>query len=165
MPLCAALVVSCVILSAGTVPGAEADPGKPERLPEALVSTITVEVRIPSSPTIPPIDEARRPAVLPMLYVSLAGLQVYDAYSTTRGLSQGARELNPVMRGIAGNSVALWTVKAATTASSIWVAERLWKRNRTAAIVTMVALNGVVASVATHNWATLRRMDRASIHQ
>ncbi len=156
MPLCAALLVSCVVVSVGTVPGAEPDP----------VPIITPDDSAPSSPTLPPIDKARRPAALPVLYVSLAGLQVYDAYSTTRGLSQGARELNPLMRGIAGNSAALWTVKAATTASSILVAERLWKRNRTAAILTMLALNGVVASVATHNWATLRRTGegRAAIH-
>jgi hypothetical protein len=102
--------------------------------------------------------EAGRPRILPALYVSLTVLQAYDAYSTTVGLSRGAGELNPVMRGIAGNSMTLWTVKAASTAGSIWIAERLWKRNRTAAILGMVVVNGVMLSVAAHNTDTLRRV-------
>lgn len=93
-----------------------------------------------------------------MLYVTLAALQAYDAYSTTVGLSRGAAEANPLMQGVAGNPVALWSVKAASTAGSIWMAERLWKRNKAAAIVTMVALNGVMTSVVAHNAATLREL-------
>ena len=105
------------------------------------------------------IAAARRPSVLPALYVSFAALQGFDAYSTTANVSRGAREVNPMMRGVAGNSAAVWAVKAASTAASIWCAERLWKTNRVGAIVTMVAVNGMAASVAARN-ASVRKVLR-----
>lgn len=98
----------------------------------------------------------RRPSVLPALYVSLAALQAFDAYSTTAGLSRGAQEANPMMQGVAGNKAAFWAVKAGTTAASIWFAERMWKTNRVGAIVTMVAVNGMMASVAARNASVLK---------
>jgi hypothetical protein len=101
------------------------------------------------------IGGRRRPSVLPVLYVSFAVLQGFDAYSTTTGLSRGAQESNPMMRGVAGNSAAFWAVKAGSTAASIWFAERLWKNNRVGAIVTMAVANGVMASVAARNASVL----------
>ena len=98
-----------------------------------------------------------RPAVLPTLYTSLAALQFYDGYSTLYGQSRGAREANPTMRWMADSPARLWTVKAATTAVSIAIAERMWKRNRVGAIVTMAAVNGVAAVVAVHNTSVLQR--------
>ena len=102
------------------------------------------------------IAAARRPSALPVLYVSFAALQGFDGYSTTANLTRGAREVNPMMHGVAGNSAAVWAVKAGSTAASIWFAERLWKTNLTGAVVTMVAINGMMASVAARN---------ASIHK
>ncbi len=99
---------------------------------------------------------AARPAVLPTLYTSLAAMQLYDGYSTLYGQSRGAREANPTMRWMADSPARLWTVKAATTAASIAIAERMWKRNRVGAIVTMAAVNGVAATVAVHNASVLR---------
>ena len=98
----------------------------------------------------------RRPSVLPALYVSLAALQAFDGYSTTAGLSRGAQEANPMMRGVVGNSAAFWAVKVGSTAASIWIAERIWKTNRVGAIVTMVAVNGMMASVAARNASVLK---------
>lgn len=60
------------------------------------------------------------------------------------------------MQGVAGNKAAFWAVKAGTTAASIWLAERMWKRNRVGAIVTMVAVNGMMASVAAPNASVLK---------
>jgi hypothetical protein len=95
--------------------------------------------------------------VLPALYVSLAGLQAYDGYSTIRGLRQGAVETNGIVKGVAGNPAAMWAMKAGVTTASVVIAERLWKQNRrTAAIVTMVATNGLMAVVAARNAAVLR---------
>src|SRR5712692_6079024 len=59
------------------------------------------------------IGPTKRPGVLPALYVSLAALQVFDAYSTSEGLARGAREANPVMQAIVGNPALFWSVKAA----------------------------------------------------
>ena len=104
------------------------------------------------------IGAGRRPSVLPVLYVSFAALQGFDAYSTTAGLARGAHEANSMMRGMAGNSAAFWAVKAGSTAASIWFAERLWKTNRVGAIVTMVVAYGVMASVATRNASVLKAL-------
>jgi hypothetical protein len=100
----------------------------------------------------------RRPGVLPVLYVSFVALQGYDAYSTTAGIARGAKEANPAMRVVAGNQAALWAVKAGSTAASIWIAERMWKKNRVGAIVTMAAVNGMMAAVAARNASILNRM-------
>ena len=93
----------------------------------------------------------KRPAVLAGLYVSLAGLQAYDAMSTARGLKQGAREANPLMQGAAKNSAVFWSIKAATTALPMVLAERMWKRNKVGAVVMMAVANSVAATVAANN--------------
>jgi hypothetical protein len=100
-----------------------------------------------------------RGALLPSLYVSLAALNVYDAYSTRAGLARGAVEANRLMQGVAGNSAALWAVKGGTTAVSIFVAERLWRKHRRVeAIAVMVVSNGMMAAVAARNAAVLRTL-------
>jgi hypothetical protein len=107
------------------------------------------------------VPQAVRPsrgALLPSLYVSLAGLNAFDAYSTMKGIGRGASEANPLMSGVAGNAAALWAVKGGVTAGSIVLAERLWRQNRkAAAIAVMVASNGVMATVAARNASVLRQ--------
>jgi hypothetical protein len=100
---------------------------------------------------------ATRGAVLPALYGSYAALQVFDAYTTLNGVRRGAQEGNAVMSGMAGNSAAVWGLKAGVTLSSVMVAERLWKqRRRGQAIAVMLAANGIMAGVAARNAAVLR---------
>ena len=98
-----------------------------------------------------------RPAALPVLYTTLAGLQIYDGYSTLSGRARGAREANPLMQWMTASPARFWTVKAATTAASIVVAERLWKHNKAGAIATMAAVNGVAVMVAARNGSVLKR--------
>src|SRR4249920_2117531 len=93
----------------------------------------------------------KRPAVLAGLYVSLAGLQAYDAMSTARGLKQGAGEVNPLMQGAASNSAVFWSIKAATTALPMVLAEKMWKRNKVGAVVMMAVANSVAVTVAANN--------------
>jgi len=100
----------------------------------------------------------RRPMALPALYASLASLQVYDVYSTTRALANGAHEANPMMKNIVGNPALFWSVKAAATIAPMMAAERLWKKNKMAAVAMMVATNGVMAAVAAHNASVLGRV-------
>jgi hypothetical protein len=99
-----------------------------------------------------------RPAALPALYVSYAALQAFDVYSTRQALGRGAREANPLMEGVVGNTDAFVAVKAAVAVSTFVAAERLWKTNKTAAIAVMVASNGVAAVVAARNARTLRQL-------
>ena len=102
--------------------------------------------------------ELSRPKLLPALYVSYAALQAFDVFSTKQALSQGAREANPLMQGVVGNTGAFVAVKAAVAVGTIVAAERLWKTNKTAAIAVMVASNSVAAIVAARNARTLRQM-------
>jgi hypothetical protein len=111
--------------------------------------------------SLPPVQIGGRSnsrGVLPALYLSLAGLNAFDAYSTTRGLAGGATESNPLMKPMAGNPAVLWAVKGAVTATSIVMAERLWKSNRKAqAVAVMVISNGMMAMVAARNASVLRK--------
>jgi hypothetical protein len=124
-------------------------------------AAVAVEATSPSRPlhlsVVADVPTAR-PRVLSVLYASYIALQGYDAYSTTAGLARGAQEANPLMQGVAQNKAAFWAMKAGTTAASIWVAESLWKKNRVGAIVTMVAVNGVMASVAARNASVLKTL-------
>lgn len=97
-----------------------------------------------------------RPAVLLPLYIGNAGLQAYDGYSTLEGTRSGLRELNPLIGSLAAQPAALWAVKAASTATAIVVAERLWRgHRRKQAIALMLITDGVMAAVAVRNAAIL----------
>ena len=103
------------------------------------------------------VVQEQRPAALPALYLSLAGLQAYDVYSTHAGLARGAAEANPLMAPMAGETAGMIVIKAVSTATTIVIAERLWRTNKTAAILTMVVANGVMAAVAANNARVLHQ--------
>ena len=110
-------------------------------------------------PPIAVVEPASRSAslrVLVPLYVSAAALQMMDVHSTRRALAVGHSEGNPVMAGIASNTAAFVAVKAATAATTIWVSEKLRKRNRVAAIGLMIAVNAATAAVVAHNYQVAR---------
>jgi Domain of unknown function (DUF5658) len=93
-----------------------------------------------------------RPHIVPSLYVSLAVLQAYDGYSTLRGLRHGAREMNPIVAHAAGQPVVMWTLKAASTAATIYCAEQLWRSHRRGrAIALLVAANSMMGVIAARN--------------
>lgn len=93
----------------------------------------------------------RRPPALLPLYVTFATLQMLDAHSTSQGLRNGAVEANPVVAPFAGNTGALYATKIAATAATIYLGEKLWRKNRFMAIVTMIAVNSTYAYVVQHN--------------
>ena len=97
-----------------------------------------------------------RPGALVPLYASFATLQALDAHSTSRALDQGAVEANPMMKGLAGNPTALFAVKAAGTAGVIFASEKMWKKNRAAAVFFMVAANSAMTWVVQHNYRAVR---------
>jgi len=103
------------------------------------------------------IPKATRPSALPAMYVSLAGLQAYDGYSTTRGVKNGATEANPLVGSLASQPAAFWTVKALSTVTTIYFAEQLWRQHkRGQAIMAMVVANAVMGAVAAHNMSVVR---------
>jgi hypothetical protein len=95
-------------------------------------------------------DEPKRPAILPVLYAGYTAAQVLDVWTTRRAIGAGASEENPLMRPAAG-SATTWFLKAAGSAGTIYAVERLWRRHRAAAVVTMVAANVAVIAAASHN--------------
>jgi hypothetical protein len=99
-----------------------------------------------------------RPAALTALYASYGALQAYDVYSTRKALGLGAREVNPLMQGVVGNTGTLVAMKVGVGAATILAAERLWKTNKPAAIGVMIAGNSVAAIVAAKNARTLGQL-------
>jgi hypothetical protein len=104
--------------------------------------------------TAPPVVHG--PA-LPVLYGTLAALQAYDGWSTVKALRLGAVEANPALTSVASNPGAMLALKAGATTVSIYAAERMWRRHRhVEAVVTMVVVNGMMATVAAHNASVAR---------
>ena len=99
-----------------------------------------------------------RPAALTALYASYGALQAYDVYSTRQALARGAREANPLMQGVVGNTGAFVAMKAGVAVATIAAAEKLWKTNKPAAIGVMIAGNSVAAMVAARNARTLGQL-------
>ena len=144
-------ITAAVILSltVSVLPASAADETAAGAAP-APTSTLVVPARISRA--------LARPALLPALYVSYAALQAFDVYSTKQGLARGAREANPLMQGVVGNTSTFVAVKAAVAIGTIVGAERLWKTNKAAAIVVMLASNSVATLVAARNARTLRQL-------
>ena len=138
--------------------------GAPIGLPEGLANATLFPVAsvaksqlvLPTSA--PDFSRVHRPALLPALYASSVALQALDAHSTLTALKHGAREANPMMQGVAGNPTALIAVKAGAAVGTIYFAEKLWRRNRVAAVALMTAVNGVSAIVVAHNYKVASRL-------
>lgn len=103
---------------------------------------------------------AARPAALVPLYLSFTALQALDAHSTLTAVGNGARETNPVVRSTMTMPAGMVALKAGTAVGVVFLTEKLWKRNRTAAVLTMIALNSAYATIAAHNYATAGRRMR-----
>src|SRR5215210_2775080 len=86
-----------------------------------------------------------RPAALVPMYVAFAALQGLDAHSTMSALGDGARESNPVVRSALDVPAGLFLLKSGTAAGVVLLNEKIWPRNRAAAVITMIALNSAYA--------------------
>jgi hypothetical protein len=96
-----------------------------------------------------PAAAAAQERELGPLYVSFAALQLLDAHST---LTSGAREANPVVQPFVARPVAFVALKTATAVGTVYIAERLWRRDRKKALVLMVAVNAAYAAVVARNY-------------
>lgn len=94
----------------------------------------------------------RRPAVLPVLYVSFAALQALDAHSTLTAVAAGGNEANPALKGIVDRPGAFVAVKLAATVGTLYLTERLWKKHRGAAVALMLVANGAYAVIVGSNY-------------
>lgn len=123
MPRTLALVAFVLMLGGGRLEGADEGPSRLAAL----------------------VDSPHVFSALTLSYETLAGL---DWYTTTRAFGRGAEETNPLLSGVAGHPALFFATKAATTAATVYVARRLWKQNRVAAVAAMIAAN---AFIVAHN--------------
>jgi hypothetical protein len=98
------------------------------------------------------IDSTRSKRLLTSLYFSTVSLQMLDAHSTRFLVEKGGREANPLFSGLVSNQPAFYAAKAGFATASILAARSLAKHNKKAAIITLIAMNGVYAAVVTHNY-------------
>ena len=158
------LRIACVVLigaaaSAGRLSAQDverATPGDAEVTTLAAPTPLTTTA--PSSSYTAEVGPARerRPDSLVPLYVSFCALQALDIHSTLRAMDHGAVEANPALKGVVGNQAGLVALKAAGTAGLIYASEKMWKRNRAASIIFMVAANSAMAWVVQNNYRAVR---------
>ena len=98
----------------------------------------------------------RSSRVLASLLVSTVMMQALDVHSTFQALDRGGVEANPVMAPLAGNRGAFIATKAAVATATVLAARHLGKRNKVAAIATLVAVNSAYALVIDHNYRVAR---------
>lgn len=158
-----ALVAACLFIA---VPAwaQESSPPTSEILLEPIsltAASLRGDAQIPA-PQRPPIftaaviDPPERPAALMPLYGSLIALQGLDIHSTRSALGSGGSEANPAMRPVVQNSAAFVAVKAGATAGVIWASEKLWKKNRKAAVIFASVVNVAMAAVVANNYRVSR---------
>jgi hypothetical protein len=123
-----------------------------------LPSTAVVDAPVLFAPVVAPnriggADDAARGSsrALTSLQVSFVALEALDVVSTIRGMRHGHTEANPLMRGVAGNSLAMATVKAGAAASTILLVRQVGRKNRLAAIAMMAAMNTALSVVVARN--------------
>jgi len=92
---------------------------------------------------------SKRPLLLPVLYVTLGALQGMDYYTTQKGLGLGAHETNAIVRNSTKGT--FLAMKAGSTAVTILIAEKMWKKNKAGAIALMLATNVVYGAVVANN--------------
>jgi Domain of unknown function (DUF5658) len=121
--------------------------------PATRVSLATAAAQIPSAPIQPRPEVGHTPrGLLPALYAGNIALQVMDTHSTFRALDAGLVESNPMMRWTTDHPVAFVSMKAAATATTILVAEKIRKKYPRRAALFMAGVNTAYAFVVLHNY-------------
>jgi hypothetical protein len=158
-----ALVVACLFIALPASAQESSSPAAGIRLERITLTAAALrgEIQIPARqrpPTFiaPAIEPPDRPAALMPLYGSLIALQGLDIHSTRRALGSGGSEANPAMRPVVKNSAAFVAVKAGATAGVIWASEKLWKKNRKAAVIFASVVNVAMAAVVANNYRVSR---------
>jgi hypothetical protein len=84
------------------------------------------------------------------LYAGHIALHGADLHSTFRALDNGFVEGNPLLRD--GNRAKMIGAKLVAGTTAIFITEKLWKRNRAAAIGVMLVSNTALSLVVAHNY-------------
>jgi hypothetical protein len=148
-------VLSFVVVLANSFVAAAADtPARPAGsatpIADSIDSAAQVQAQLTQGFTTMPRGP-KRPAALVGLYASFAALQIADGVSTFSALNAGGVEANPTMKALTKNRAAFFAFKAGASLATVYMTERLWKKNRKAAIVSMIVLNSVYATIVANN--------------
>ena len=100
-------------------------------------------------------ETKHRPALLLPLYAGNVALHALDLHSTKLALQSGRREANPVLANASFN--VMTAAKIAASAGTIVLVERLWKKNRVAAVCAMLSVNAGLSMVAVNNYRLRER--------
>jgi len=153
----ALVLVAGVVVADGRLSAQEIERATPgdsvAMLPAPLLQAPTLSPRVASELG---RSHERRPGPLVPLYVSFSALQVLDVHSTWRALEGGAVEANPLVRGVAGNRIGMLSLKVVGTTGIIFASEKMWKKNKAAAIAFMIAGNSAMAWVVQNNYRAVR---------
>jgi hypothetical protein len=128
------ILVACVLLTAGGVNSAYADPQEPS------------------------VKESLGTAVLRASYVSTFLVQAMDASSTQQVVAMGGREMNPLLMAFAGNSGAMYGVKAGMAAAFVMSEHSVARHHKFAAIAVAAVINSAYLITAQHNLRIVRQM-------
>ena len=162
-----ALAVVSLSLGSGAMTRARAQSADAVVQPRAATSFAADAVAMPVVLTAAQLPSLTRPAPLPResnrpsalmlsLYASTAALQMLDVHSTMTALDNGAVEANPLMKNVAGNKAAFVALNAGVAVSTILAARNMAKRNKVAAIATLIAVNSAYAFIVSHNYKVAR---------
>ena len=123
-------------------------------LPLVPALTSDAQMQVPAIPREAPLPvKSDLPkGVQPALYGGLIVLQGLDVHSTLRAINAGHYEQNPVMRWSVEHPAALISMKAAASAATIYVAEKIRKRYPKRAMLFMAAVNSAYAFIVVHNY-------------
>ncbi len=116
-----------------------------------LVPALTAAGQVAPIPHNPAVQEMPR-GVQPALYGGLIVLQGLDVHSTLRAIDAGYYEQNPLMRWSVSHPAAFISMKAAASAATIYVAEKIRKRHPRRAMLFMTAVNSAYALIVVHNY-------------
>jgi hypothetical protein len=123
---------------------------------ESVAAAVTTTEAAPALPSwVVPSRHEKRPAALVALYGTYGALAIADLTSSKKAFAAGGHEGNPLMGS--GHTSRMVLVKGAGAALSIYFAERMWKKNKVGAIITMAVVNSISASVVAHNVGIAKR--------
>ena len=131
--------------------------------PALLTASAATAVRLtdvdqlPMAPIVPQRPKFGSSNLLKSLYASTAVMQGLDLHSTLKAFSAGAVEGNPIMSGVTKNRAAFIATKAAVAAVTILATRKIAKKNKVAAVITLIAVNSAYAMIVNHNYKLARR--------
>jgi uncharacterized protein DUF5658 len=148
------LVARTATVQVGAARAVEGVAQEPHVAAATADSAIQPTVQAPAATTaIPTATRRSSNGLFASLYIGFAATQVLDVHSTLRALDAGHSEANPMMRWATSRPAAFVALKSATTAGTLFVAERLRRHHPKSALLMMAAIDSAYAVVVANNYS------------